>query len=238
MSKELSPDLSTLENLQKAVEDIGLDLIVTGSHAMALLTGADIAHNDIDTNVYGYGSPENIIPKISASFLLSITGFGIKVTEVPQTGNKLYYDLYYLKHDDDKSTVRRLEICVFEITEREIKSDGKGIIYKIVSNGEMVQVPTDISSIKSNNYIYSFRVKSLPYSIATWAIRCSGCAENQRRILLDRDLQHLSLLLKAGNNIDLQKIYQVMVTHPQFPPGVLAETVYLRALETLANSEF
>jgi len=101
--------------------------------------------------------------------------------------------------------------------------------------GKCARVPTvTFPLLDSYGRENLFRIKSLPYAIATWAIRISGFAKNQKRSIEDRDLNHLRLLLNAG--YDEEEVIRAINNHPQAPNGLSANYILDKARQTVSDS--
>lgn len=85
----------------------------------------------------------------------------------------------------------------------------------------------------SNREAFKFRVKSLLYTIATWAIRISGAAHDQKRPVKDTDLDNFALLLASGYECD--DVISTMRRHPQMPKNISERIVLERALAMIGS---
>lgn len=96
-----------------------------------------------------------------------------------------------------------------------------------VIRGDVPLVRKSILDSKGNEIF--FYVKSLDYSIATWAIRISGFGSNKKREVRGSDIDNLKLLLGMEYSID--KVKTAMLSHPQYPPNIDPSIIFDAALK-------
>ncbi len=205
---------------------LGRFFVVTGSHAVQLLTGEELYHNDLDANMFvrsgmALDQVERLISLVNQD---SSTSF----TLLKKTDDRLEYDVVSLENDRP----RRVELQIISIdrwTRRELK-DYYDLVVGINSSGREVIVP--ITAVSKSGFI--FRVKTLPYLIATWVIRLSGLALNPKRAIRDSDIEHIRLLLEQGYSYD--EVVAAMRCHPQMPSNYSEEEIFQRAMEVV-NSD-
>lgn len=91
------------------------------------------------------------------------------------------------------------------------------------------KIPTATVQLRdSRNEVFDFLVKSLPYTIATWAIRLSGAAIDQKRAVRPTDIEAFKLLLTT--KYDLDAVIYAMQDHPQMPKGIQGKEIFKRSL--------
>ena len=161
-------DLKLLSSVSAQLDSIGgMQLVVTGSYAIEILTGHQLKHEDMDTNIF-VSNLSMEIPKVASS-MEGLSPPGLKLRLFKSTDDRLEYDVL-----PEQADSRRLEMLFVEAKEVE---GSKGSY--ILKDGSIV--PTVLVPIKdSKDQEYLFRVKSLPYNIATWAIRISGVLEKPK----------------------------------------------------------
>jgi len=196
-------DIHTLTDVGIIVDEIpGSNFVVTGSYAVEALTGVPLSHNDMDSNVFTKNMWRDL-PQIATQL-----GEQENFVLFTRTVDRLEYDV---RNKSDLVTPRRLEIQFVEIAD-VIREDS----FKFVLRGSKHSVPTVKAPLIDSTGQESFLlVKSLPYQIATWAIRISGVAENPKREVRDTDLDHLRLLLTG--DFTQEDIISIMNRHPQMP---------------------
>jgi len=155
-----------------------------------------------------------------ASMLEEITVPGTKLRMFKQTEDRLEYDIL-----PEQADSRRLEIQFVETLEA-VESTTE---FRLKSGGV---IPTILAPLKnSKGQEFSLRVKSLPYSIATWVIRVSGVAENPKREVKESDLGHLRLLLSGV--FQEEDVLAAMSHHPQMPNNMSESEIFSQAMEKL-----
>jgi len=209
-------DMHTLDEVSRLVEMLpGSRLVVTGSYAVEALTGVSLPHDDIDANVF----TDNLISSLPqvATKLERLGNFNSHI----RTDSRLEY---HVNSEDGSFSPRRLEIQFLETD--EVNEDDSLVFTLKDTNFAVPIVKLPIIDSAGNKSVH--RVKSLPYLIATWAIRISGAAEKQKREVRDSDLDHLRLLL-AGVYTQ-EDVILAMSKHPQMPnemseTNVLSDTL-------------
>lgn len=176
--------------------------ILTGSYAVDLLTKTNIEHNDIDANVF----TDNI--------QISIGKVGLILESYNNLSNTLKTDtrLEYINQDN----ARQLEIQFIEYEDSIKRKDGIDFVLSSQYVGHDVVVPSVLCETKINQSEYhKFAVKSLPFVIATWALRISGIALNQKREVRQSDVDHFKCLIDMPHNNEAVKV--AIKNHPQAP---------------------
>jgi len=212
-------DLNTLSAVSSQIETLeGVYCVVTGSYAIEALVERPLNHEDMDVNVFTL-SPLADISRV-ASLLERLSVPGLKFQLFKQTDDRLEYDVL-----PEQANSRRLEMQFVEAKYVERST----VDFRLSSGGI---VPTVILPlIDSKGQEYSFRVKSLPYSIATWIIRISGTVENPKREIKESDLGHLRLLLSGSYKEE--DVFLAMGNHPQMPANMSESEVFNRAMERI-----
>jgi hypothetical protein len=204
-SKEKDADIHLLADIQnKLKKSRNVKFVLTGSYAIEALTGQETYHEDIDANILTDNINDSL-PKV-ASKISHMSG--LKVYK--QTHNRLEYDVL---PNIDRTDIKKLE---FQFHELDQKND----------------IPTVFASLTdSKGKDFLFRVKSLPYVIATWSIRISGLATNPLRELKVSDLEQFKLLLSCNHNVD--DVLRLITNHPQTPNGVIAVQIFEQSINKL-----
>ncbi len=212
-------DLQLLSAVSSHFNNVGgIRLVVSGSYAIEALTGYELKHNDIDTNVFTSNLSKSIKKVAFIMENLSVSGLNLHLLKT--TCDRLEYNVLL-----DQRNFRRLELQFVEA--KKIK--GSKNSYRL-KNGSVV--PTVLVPIKnSKGQEYFFWVKSLPYTIATWAIRVSGLVKNPKRQVRQSDIEHLGLLLSGS--FREEDVISAMSHHPQMPDNISVLEVYKRAKERL-----
>ncbi len=208
--------LSAASSQLDAVDRV--QLVVTGSYAIEILTGHQLKHGDIDTNIF-VSNLSVEIPKVASS-MADLSMPGLKIRLFKSADDRLEYDVL-----PEQTDSRRLEMQFVEA--KEVESSKDSYLLKDGSIVPIVFVP--IKDSKDQEYL--FRVKSLPYVIATWAIRVSDVVENPKRQVRQTDLEHLKLLLSSS--YQKEDVISAMSHHPQKPDNISELEVYNRAMERL-----
>lgn len=216
-------DITTLSLVESIVDaNPGSYLVLTGSYATEALTGAALHHADIDVNVF---TPEigRILPKIAGD-IGQLDDQTKQFVPYVITPSRLEYDVFKKTHDP-----RRLELQFVEYSGIEMGENGTISFH---TDDDNVVVPTVSMPIPSlPDYQSHFRVKSLPYLIATWVIRVSGGVTNEKRSVRDSDLEHLDLLMQQP--FSLADVIACMNHHPQMPGDGIAMDLIHAAREKI-----
>lgn len=191
-NKEKDADIHLLADIDNKFKRIrGTKFILTGSYAIEALTGQKTFHEDIDANILT-NDISKTLPRVDLK-IKQISGLEV----YKKTPDKLEYDVL---PSIDRTSIKKLEFQFHK--------------YSKESN-----VPTVLASLTdSKGKDFLFRVKSLPYVIATWSIRISGLATNPLRELKNSDLEQFRLLLSCKHNTD--DVLRMIRKHPQSPIGV------------------
>ena len=213
-------DIHTLAHVSNFVDCIGSNFVVTGSYAVEALTNTPLVHGDMDGNVFTDDMGRDL-PLIATQFEKQ----GNFVLQ-KRTDNRLEYDVGL---EADITTPRRLEIQFVEID--NVERDG-GLEFKLKGQSNH-SVPTVSVPFKdSNGHESLLRVKSLPYLIATWAIRISGSAQNSKRPVRGSDLDHLRLLLTG--DYEYEDVISAMNKHPQMSSDLTENNVLKQVIQIVS----
>lgn len=203
-----------------------LSFLVTGSYAIEALTQTPINHQDMDANVLA-----TVLPVAKTTALTSLSS-SQRLQLYKQTPDRLEYDVFTT---GQSSKPRRLEIHFTE-TAPLSQATQPGTFTLKDSNPKISQVSlVDASLRDSAGADHVFKVKSLAYSLATWAIRISGAAQNQLRQVRDSDLELFQLLL--SQNFSSQDVYSAIEHHPQMPENLMPEEIFQAAQDILKRNE-
>lgn len=225
--RERNRDIHALSVVNSKIDASGIHFILTGSYAIEALTGNRLQHDDMDANIF----TTNLAQDLQRAALL-IEELGISESRFSlykKTADRLEYDLQPAL---EPVAPGRLEIQFVEVTgvsgdqlmEFRLKSRTK----------DQVKIFTVLASLKdSNENEFIFRVKSLPFTIATWAIRISGFAHSPKRSVRDSDLEQFKLLLATEYSHD--EVILAMKYHPQMPENITEDQVFEQALTALEN---
>ena len=222
-------DIKTLDSIRSLVEsDPGLHFVLTGSWAVEALTGQMVKHYDLDANVFTAGLEKG--KSGIETGLGKIQIVGVQVSLSGKTNNRLEYDLIY----SNDGSQRRLELQFIELSNL-LPLDDDQKVYKLERGSDQpIEVPTVIARlVDSKGSGYEFRVKSLSYQVASWALRISGLATDPKRELRESDFEHLRLLLSGG--CSKEDVISTMSKHPQMPRGLNEDSVFQRALEIVSS---
>lgn len=200
----------------------GDNFILTGSYSIDLLTDAEVKHNDIDANVF----TDNIQESIGRIALLLESHKNL--TKILHTENRLEYSYV----DGDRASEFELQFVQYIDAMRH----GERTDYILHSHDtdRSVIVPTvflEADIVRSSDENYSFQVKSLEFAIATWALRISGMALNQKRQVRQSDIDHFAYLVGTTHNDD--DVNFSIGHHPQMPQFTDPSLVYDRALSQI-----
>lgn len=172
--------------------------VLTGSWGIEAVSGEILTdHQDIDINVfYPVGLSTDEILKIIYSLNNDY--------QIDQQGEvKINLRPY-----------RKLALPILEFSLIPYDSvDQDNLSVRI--NGKSIQMPLTSCGLKTvERNIIQVKAKSLEYQIATWAIRIFGQPLNPKRMVLDRDIEHLGVLMSHG--YDEEKLFFWIKNHPQF----------------------
>lgn len=224
-------DIHTLAAVNKVLsQSRKMRFLISGSYALEALTQAPIDHGDMDTNIFTPDIPE---AKVIAQALLSqpILPLGL-LLPYKQTPDRLEYDV---KATNQVVDYRRLEIHLVEALQGPEEHSDTYVLTDS-KNHKVSQVNlVDAGLRDSLGHEYLFKVKSLAYSLATWALRISGVVKNQLRPVRDTDLESFSLLLTQ--DFSLAEVNLAMVHHPQMPENTRPEEVFQIAQEILKRNK-
>lgn len=207
---------SSMDTYVKNKDDF---LVLTGSYSIDALTGADVSHNDIDSNVFTTDIPA-AMGRIATMLELHKPSMEL----VKQTDSRLEY-LHPHQHG---STPVEMQFIQYDSTSQRI--DG-GVDFILPSEGgHHVIVPTVEAELsETDGHEHKFLVKTLPFAIATWALRISGVALSQKRAVRESDVRHFAFL--ASMPYDRAEVVDAMRHHPQMPSGCDAYEVLDKSCE-------
>ena len=212
-------DLKLLSSVNAQIDSmVGAQLVVTGSYAIEALASHQLKHEDMDANVLASNLSIDI-PKV-VSIMENLSMQDLKLQLFKSTYDRLEYDVLLEQLDS-----RRLEL---QFVEAE-RVEGSENDYRLKDGGIVPTVIVPLKNSKGQEYL--FRIKSLSYAIATWAIRISGVIENPKRQVRQSDLEHLKLLLSSS--FQKEDVIFVMSHHPQMPSNMSESEVFNRAMERL-----
>lgn len=212
-------DLKLLSSVTDQLDSIEeAQLVVTGSYAIDALTSHQLKHEDMDANIFTSNLPIVISKVFSTIEDLSVSG--LKLQLFKSIDDRLVYDVF-----SEQAKSRRLELQFVEAAHIE----GSENDYLLKDGGIVRTGLIPIKNSKGQEYL--FRVKSLPYVIATWAIRISGVIENPKRQVRQSDIDHLKLLLSSS--FQMEDVFFSLNHHPQMPKNISKLEVYNRAMERL-----
>lgn len=236
----ISPNKSALSKIEQRDNDIHIAakvrsaidndsddyFILTGSYSIEALTHGEIRHNDIDANIFTTNIHRSLGRTASLMNILELYD-GAALTE--QTDSRLEYLI------TNRAIQQKLELQFVEFTDISEKDPS----LKFILDNDATrpnEVPTVIKTLEdSSGMEHAFRVKSLPYAIATWALRISGVASSQKRAVRGTDIDHFAFLLSSPH--DKADVITSMNHHSQMPSGYAAEEVLSRAMEIKSDSE-
>jgi hypothetical protein len=206
---ERDTDLNAARRARDVVEAEQDDfLILTGSYSIEALTNGNISHNDVDTNVFTKN-----VPRAIARVGLQLSTPDILPGSSPIKGtraDRLEYDIQGPASDN-----RKLELQFVEIEDVDEHEDGADF-WLPSRDGREIVVPTVNHTLqRDNGESLNFRVKTLPFTIATWALRISGVAEAQKRAVRQTDIDHFAFLANSPHETD--EVVEAMQRHPQMP---------------------
>jgi hypothetical protein len=218
-------DLSIAASARDAIDSKQDFFVLTGSYSIEALTkGEEVSHNDIDANVF-----TNDIPRSMARAGLVLAGGALlnamRVENVKP--NRLEYAI-----ETEKGT-RDLEIQFIEYDNAVITNEE--IRFRLNSkSGKEIIVPTVLATLDVNAAAEEeFRVKSLEFAVATWALRISGLALSQKRPVRQTDIDHFVFLAQASHSNE--GVIESMRLHPQMPENESPRRVFEIALEKVDN---
>lgn len=183
--------------------------VVTGSHSISLLTGEQVNHNDLDANIF------------TQDVKRSVESVGLSIEEHLPNLNLTSYKNNRLEYSyKTKSKERQVELQFIKYDDLIRELDH---IHFILNNETKRVIPTEQRNIKRNDTEYEFRIKTLPYAIATWALRITGVALNQKRNVRQSDIDHLRHLVNTKHS--QEAVARAILSHPQAPTDVDPNTV-------------
>lgn len=200
----------------------GDHFVLTGSYSIEALTGhSDVTHNDIDANVF--------TTEVSGARSQALRDVGrICYNGFPELIRRANTRLDY-EWPHGTESARKLELQF--IAASDMRQEGNDTTFILGNdNNREILVPTTMRTLQdSTGRESSFRVKTLPYAVATWALRISGIALNQKRMVRDTDIAHFAFLLST--DYDETAILHAVKHHPQMPDGYTAGDILSRAYD-------
>lgn len=188
--------------------------ILTGSYSIDLLTGSEVKHNDIDANIF----TNNIQRSIARVALLLKADDNLM--PILDTNNRLEFSY------TDRARASKLELQFIEYANAIENHNGTDFILPKNGTDHEIIVPTIIQKTRINSITeetYEFSIKSLPYAIATWALRVSGVALSQKRQVRQTDIDHFVYLINTPH--DDEAIKDAIRHHPQMPRGADVDNI-------------
>lgn len=185
-----------------------MSFLVSGSYAIEALTQNPVDHVDMDANVF----TADLLGAMSTTETV-LNSFEIargSLQLYKKTGDRLEYDVRMT----EQPTQRRLEFHFVEATPSS--STHPQVFILRDANPQISRVSLVEASLKDSvGKVFPFKVKSLAYSLATWALRISGVAQNQLRPVRQSDLECFGVLLTGV--FSSEEIYSAIEHHPQAP---------------------
>lgn len=163
------------------------------------------------------------------------------------TGIKIYHEdidaniytpdinLYLPKIASHMESFQNLKL--YKKTQDRLEYDIVPDIHRVLSKkvefqfhtGDAPTVMAPLLDSSENKFL--FRVKSLPYVIATWSIRVSGQALNPKRELRNNDLEQFRSLLACKYSRD--EVLEAIKNHPQMPRDAIPDQIIEMAFSKL-----
>lgn len=216
-------DLEIAASARDVIDSSEDFFVLTGSYSIEALTKGEVTHNDIDANVFTKNIPQSM-----ARAGLALVGEEV-FNEARRIENTKPNRLEYTVPTNEGA--RDLEIQFVQYDDAMV--DESGLRFKLPDNsGSPVIVPTVMETLAINDmWSEEFRVKSLSFAIATWALRISGVALSQKRAVRQSDVDHFAFLAKAPHSTD--EVLEAMRFHPQMPQGESPQHVLDLALDKI-----
>ncbi len=224
-------DITIINHVRRRLsEDSRLCFVVSGSYAIEALTRSDsITHSDIDSNVFTQDSSAAMkaIPALLSRRHVSDVDFSL----YKLTSDRIEYDVQ-ANVECPECPKSRLEIHVLSAKSIEEMC----VILDDSAHNRLARVDlTETELADSAGNSSKILVKSLAYSVATWALRISDAAQNQLRPVRQSDIDSFMLLLEQGT--DSVDVIKAMENHPQMPMGANAQEIYQSALTKVGKSQ-
>lgn len=218
-------DLKIATSARDAIDSSEDFFVLTGSYSIEALTKGDVAHNDIDANVFTKNVPQSMARAGSTLMSDEMLSEARRVENTKP--NRLEYAVPTSEGDRD------LELQFVQYDDAMV--DEVGLRFKLSGNSASdIVVPTIMETLAINDaQSEEFRVKSLSFAIATWALRISGVALSQKRAVRQSDVDHFVFLAKAPHSTD--EVLESMQFHPQMPQGESAQRALDLALDRINN---
>ncbi len=220
-------DIHTLAAINSEFSKLrSMSFLISGSYAIDALTHSPINHGDMDSNVFAPNLPEARSATLALLDDIQLSTGNLQLYK--QTPDRLEYDI---ETPAQSANPRRLEIHLIEAVP-EFTYQPNTYILADSKNRRVSRVSlVDINLKDSTGKDYLFKVKSLAYTIATWAIRISGVAQNQLRPVKESDLYFFSLLL--AQRFTLTEVCSAIELHPQRSENKGPEEVFRIAQDIL-----
>lgn len=220
MSTEQERDtaLGIAQNIAQVTEKHGI-FVLTGSYSIDALTKGRIHHNDIDANLF--------VKNINAERTQAINDTILEEIQTAERTLQRPDRLEYMVGANVQKETAELQLI--EYAEHLQGIDGEALLLPGTNEaGNDMRVPlTTVALVDSQERSYEFKVKSLSYAIATWAIRISGIINYQKRPVRQTDIDHFAVLLNQLYN--LNDVHVAIAHHPQMvladPDTVLDEAM-------------
>ena len=217
-------DIRTLAEVNGALSPLrNMSFLVTGSYAIEALTHAPVDHGDMDANVFAPDLPQ------ARAATLELLNTAHDLRPYKQTSDRLEYDIQPSTQSVDP---RRLEIHLVQAQADLVQPNT--YVLANPNSRKIFQISLVDAWLKdSKGRDHFFKVKSLAYSLATWAIRISGLAQNQLRPVRDSDLELFKLLL--SQTFTLAEVNSAIEHHPQTPENIRPEKIFQTAKDILKS---
>lgn len=210
-------DIKVLFAVRNKVETYtGVHFILTGSYSIEALTGSSVFHNDMDANVF-----VRDLEQTQSSMATSLSSLSFLSRKAVRPS----YLEYDVTHAEGPARLLELNLLAVEQLTPDIFQLKK-------PSDRIVEIPTEVRTLTllSGEEI-PFRVKSLSYAIASWALRLSGLLTTQKRPVRKSDLDHFRKLLQQ--NYEYKNVLGIMSKHPQMEDHLEIEDVFNNALARL-----
>lgn len=219
-------DLSIARAVRDAISSRDDHFVLTGSYSIEALTKGDVIHNDIDGNVFTRDIPRSMARVGLALASESVLPSAEKKDD--SKSNRLEYEIV------TNEGVRDLELQFVQYD--DVVSSDEGLRFTLPDDSDRkVVIPTVTETLGLHKGgEEEFRVKSISFAIATWALRISGIALSQKRSVRQSDIDHFAFLAQAPHKPSM--VAEAMRHHPQMPTAVSPERALELAIRRIDNS--
>lgn len=218
-------DIRIASSMDTYVKNEGDFFVLTGSYSIDALTGADVNHNDIDSNIFTTDIPV-AMGRIATTLELHEPSMEL----IKKTDNRLEY---LHPHQHGSTPVEMQFIQYDSISQR---TDGSvDFALPSVSGHDVIVPAVEAGLSEANGYEHKFLVKTLPFAIATWALRVSGVALSQKRAVRESDVRHFAFLASMPH--DRVETVEAMRHHPQMPSDCNAHEVLDKSYEIVMERD-